>query len=512
MMKKTAYLLLLFCALAMVASCQKDPSPDQPVAPAAIDVTEIRLDASSLTLAQGAEAILTATVLPANATDKSLTWSSSNPSVAKVEGGKVSALSVGSARISASNGNVQAHCEVTVMKGISVQWGSFASTDNAVINGAGGSEEVLLTTDGDWTISVSGDAASWLSVSPSSGGAGETRVTITSSQNTTRANRTGTIVVNPGTKDNSFTVKQRAYVYSIYSSASSKVSNSLIVKYSGNPFNRIYSVLPAPRSGLYQEISNLTTDGTQHESQNNGNLYLISDLTSGNIPASGQAVLSSSFDLKTNSVTVNTSLIDDIPEADLSLEPYKLYLGDEEGDYVSPSNKDIAALANTLWTEAGGKQIDYAKRCFDWTARSLTYGNAYTGLHTITELMRTKKGDCGNFSSVFISLLRAKGIPARHLVMIEPGQGEYHVRADFYIPGYGWIPADPTFQNSNPSANYFGRFSGNYAVMSLGIDSLVEAPEDPHFIVVLLQSYLCWYWTSQSSAQISFEHKFSKGK
>lgn len=510
MMKKIACFLLVSGALALAVSCQKDPSPD-PDVPATVPVSEIRLDQSSLTLAQGAEAFLTATVLPADATDKSLSWSSSDPAVAKVEGGKVSALSLGSARITASSGSVQAHCDVTVLKGINAQWGSFSSSDNRVINGAGGSEEVLLTTDGDWTLSLSGDAASWLSVSPSSGGAGETRITITSSQNTTKANRSGTIVVNPGTGDNSFTVKQRADVYSSYSTASSKVINSVIVKYSGTKFTRIYSILPAPQSNPYQEISNLTSEGTLHTCPDNGNQYLVQDLNDGNFPASGEAVISYTFDVKINSVTVNTGLIDDIPVADTSLEPYQLYLGDEEGDLVSPSNKDIAALANTLWTEAGGKVMDYARRCFDWTAQSITYGNANTGLHTITELMRTKKGDCGNFSSVFISLLRAKGIPARHLVMIDPGKSEYHVRADFYIPGYGWIPADPTFQNSHPGANYFGRFSGNYVVLSLGINSQVESPYGDLYNVDLMQTYLGWSWVSQAG-QYSFEHRFSKVK
>ena len=59
---------------------------------------------------------LTATVAPANATNKAVTWASSNPSVAKVENGVVTALACGTAVITATtqDGNHTATCAVTV--------------------------------------------------------------------------------------------------------------------------------------------------------------------------------------------------------------------------------------------------------------------------------------------------------------------------------------------------------------------------------------------------------------
>lgn len=80
-----------------------------------IPVTSITLDKVSMALQEGAIATLVATVLPADATDKTVTWSSSNPAVATVVEGMVTAITVGAATITATAGELTATCEVTVV-------------------------------------------------------------------------------------------------------------------------------------------------------------------------------------------------------------------------------------------------------------------------------------------------------------------------------------------------------------------------------------------------------------
>ena len=84
------------------------------VAAKVIPVTSIWLDHSEMELTEGDEAILTATVKPDNATDKTVTWTSSDPSVATVTDGKVKALKPGTATITAKAGDKSAKCTVTV--------------------------------------------------------------------------------------------------------------------------------------------------------------------------------------------------------------------------------------------------------------------------------------------------------------------------------------------------------------------------------------------------------------
>ena len=81
-----------------------------------IPVTSISLDYSSMSLEEGDTALLTATVLPEDADDRTVSWSSSNPSVATVEGGLVTALAEGMATITATAGDQSATCMVNVSK------------------------------------------------------------------------------------------------------------------------------------------------------------------------------------------------------------------------------------------------------------------------------------------------------------------------------------------------------------------------------------------------------------
>ena len=81
---------------------------------ATVDVTSIELSAEVLTLDVNETAYLTATVLPANASDPSVTWTSSAPAVATVVAGAVKGISAGTATITATAGGKSATCEVTV--------------------------------------------------------------------------------------------------------------------------------------------------------------------------------------------------------------------------------------------------------------------------------------------------------------------------------------------------------------------------------------------------------------
>ena len=80
-------------------------------------VTGVSLNKDSLTLVEGGTATLTATITPNNASNKSVTWSSDNESVATVNAtGEVTAIGAGTATITATtvDGGKTATCTVTV--------------------------------------------------------------------------------------------------------------------------------------------------------------------------------------------------------------------------------------------------------------------------------------------------------------------------------------------------------------------------------------------------------------
>ena len=82
-----------------------------------VPVTSVKLSKTSLTLNKGKTSALTAAVSPSNASNKKVTWSSSNTKVAAVDkNGKVTAKGLGTATITAktADGGKTATCKVTV--------------------------------------------------------------------------------------------------------------------------------------------------------------------------------------------------------------------------------------------------------------------------------------------------------------------------------------------------------------------------------------------------------------
>lgn len=100
-------LLLALCLCCGLAACGEGGKD-------AVETESVTLDKTALTLEVGGEATLTATVTPENATEKTVTWVSNKPEIAKVENGKVTALAEGAATITASAGGKSATCAVTV--------------------------------------------------------------------------------------------------------------------------------------------------------------------------------------------------------------------------------------------------------------------------------------------------------------------------------------------------------------------------------------------------------------
>lgn len=90
------------------------PDPDPTPGPDDVAVTAVTLDKTSLKLETGKSDTLTAAVLPDNATNKNVTWKTSDSKIATVTNGVVLAVSAGTTVITAAAGSKEAACTVTV--------------------------------------------------------------------------------------------------------------------------------------------------------------------------------------------------------------------------------------------------------------------------------------------------------------------------------------------------------------------------------------------------------------
>ena len=101
-------LLPLSLILLAILACQKEPGT--------VNVTNITLSSESISLVEGDNETLTATVSPSNATNKKVIWTSTDGSIASVDNGKVTALKPGKTTIKATSddGGKTGHLQTSV--------------------------------------------------------------------------------------------------------------------------------------------------------------------------------------------------------------------------------------------------------------------------------------------------------------------------------------------------------------------------------------------------------------
>lgn len=121
------------------------------VKPAVVLAASITLDKESFSAVEGSEFTLVATVLPENTTNKTVSWTSSQPTVITVDqNGLVKILSVGNAVITASTTdgtNLAATCQVTGMSGIEEILGDDKNGTVSVYTIAGAVVKTAATAD-----------------------------------------------------------------------------------------------------------------------------------------------------------------------------------------------------------------------------------------------------------------------------------------------------------------------------------------------------------------------------
>ena len=198
-----------------------------------VAVQSVSLSQSKLTMYAGDSHTLAATVLPSNATDKSLKWSSSNSSVATVDAnGLVKAVGYGKATITvacASNSALKATCEVNVYArctGVQISattqqlyvGDSFMLTANTL---------PLSTTDGkiEWSVS-------------------DENVVKRSADGTVTAVGAGTAEVIAKSVDGGHIAKCTVTVKVYVLPESVTLNKQSLTMYSGDTFNLVATVLP----------------------------------------------------------------------------------------------------------------------------------------------------------------------------------------------------------------------------------------------------------------------------
>lgn len=117
---------------------------------------------------------------------------------------------------------------------------------------------------------------------------------------------------------------------------------------------------------------------------------------------------------------------------------------------LAPTTDPVKALSDKI-TNGKTTVLAKAKAIYEWTLENMyrdpnTYG---CGRGDVCELLEKPGGKCVDIHSVFVALARASGVPAREVFGLRLGKKGsedvstwQHCWAEFFVPGYGWVPVD----------------------------------------------------------------------
>jgi len=151
-----------------------------------------------------------------------------------------------------------------------------------------------------------------------------------------------------------------------------------------------------------------------------------------------------------------------------------------EPDELVPLNGAIAELAREH-TAGDTTQIEKARHIYDYVVSTMRYDKTGDGWGRGDAVWASiaKRGNCTDFHSLFIGMMRSSGIPARFEMGFSLPEGKtegdiagYHCWAEFYLNGPGWVPVDASEAWKNPAKHdyFFGAHDVNRVFFTYGRD------------------------------------------
>ncbi len=179
----------------------------------------------------------------------------------------------------------------------------------------------------------------------------------------------------------------------------------------------------------------------------NGVLWVrYSGKVTGNVVVTGRALVETHYE---------TNLISDPPS---SQQP-------PSNSQSSQTNytTEMAAKAQSL--KNPNSSLQTITNVLNWVHSAMTYDLSYWGKAKSAEAaFKERHGVCVEYTHLFLSLIRSLGFEARYVTGYVISSGwQPHAWAEVNVPGYGWLPADPTF-------GQIGILDNSHVAMAYGLD------------------------------------------
>lgn len=238
-------------------------------------------------------------------------------------------------------------------------------------------------------------------------------------------------------------------LFPIVVSAQSKASGSMTMEFDLSHQAESEEVklwIPYPISDEYQKVTDIKVVGDFTESA----LYTDQKYSTPMLFARwNKGAKSRKVEVRYN-VVRREVVRKDFPKVEGAWDPtdYSLYLA---ATRLGPIDGDVVALAQKI-TAGKNTVLAKAQAIYEWVCVNM-YREPQTrgcGSGDVCALLAIPGGKCTDINSVFIALARSVGVPARELFGIRLGKDDVvdvtkwqHCWAEFFLPGYGWVPVDP---------------------------------------------------------------------
>lgn len=153
-----------------------------------------------------------------------------------------------------------------------------------------------------------------------------------------------------------------------------------------------------------------------------------------------------------------------------------------EADRLVPVNGDlIDRIRRDIPWPQGASSLDRVRAIYDFVIDNMEYkkiGSGWGNGDTFWACSQ-KYGNCTDFHALFISMVRAEGIPAKFEigfpVPVDRPAGTisgYHCWAEFFLPDAGWVPVDASEAWKHPDHRdlYFGTLPSDRVLFTTGRD------------------------------------------
>ena len=271
--------------------------------------------------------------------------------------------------------------------------------------------------------------------------------------------------------------------------------------------------IPLPQSDQYQTIGNLKIETplayTRHRDPEYGNEYVYLQVPAAKVSEPAEVRVSFEVTRHEHHVVLEAHRVN--AQSGLTSADLQRFL---QPDRRVPLQGVIAGLS-AQETRGIQNPLTKARAIYDYVIATMRYDKSGTGWGNGDAIWActAKRGNCTDFHSLFIGMMRAAGIPARFEIGfplpadqhdgVVPG---YHCWAEFYVEPYGWIPVDASEAWKHPDKKdyFFGAHDDNRVQFTVGRDIRLDPPQqgDP-------LNYFIYPYAELDGKPFGVEFKFS---